>query len=184
MVRIRFWLVVVIIGLILAGTTAFPLDHETQWLQRFVTDPGTPVLPHWHWLTDWITYVTIGIHTTAKAYPFIAYGTDWLAYAHLMIAIAFIGPLRDPVRNIWVVQFGMISCAAIIPLALIAGPVRHIPFWWSCIDMSFGVFGLIPLLFAYRYIRALERLTSSDTTDSKSPEPGTADRTPATSTAA
>ncbi len=156
--RIRFWLVVVIVGLIVAGATAFPLDHETQWLDRLVDDPNTPLVGHAPWFVAWIDHVTTGIRATARDYPFIAYGTDWLAYAHIMIAIAFLGPLRDPVRNVWVVQFGMISCVAIVPLALIAGPVRHIPFWWSCIDMSFGVVGIVPLVIAYRYIRRLERL--------------------------
>ena len=73
-----------------------------------------------------------------------------------MIAIAFIGPWRDPVRNVWIIEWGMICCAAIIPLALIAGPVRHIPFWWTVIDMSFGVFGVIPLHFVRRLIKRLE----------------------------
>ncbi|CAM5674317.1 hypothetical protein SALBM311S_00493 [Streptomyces alboniger] len=39
----------------------------------------------------------------------------------------------------------MIACAGIVPLALICGPVRGIPFWWTVIDMSVGVFGVIPL---------------------------------------
>ena len=33
--------------------------------------------------------------------------------------------------------------------------MRHIPFWWTCIDISFGVFGAIPILFALAGIRAL-----------------------------
>ena len=74
-----------------------------------------------------------------------------------MIAVAFWGPLRDPVRNVWVVQFGMIACAAIVPLAVICGPIRGIPPWWTLIDISFGVLGIIPLLVAYRLIRRLER---------------------------
>jgi hypothetical protein len=155
--RIRLWLIVVIVGLVVAGVTAFPLDHETQWLVRVVDNPQTPLVGHAPWFVSWIDRVTAGIHATAQNYPFIAYGTDWLAYAHLMIAIAFLGPLRDPIRNIWVVQFGMIACASIIPLALIAAPFRGIPFWWSCLDMSFGVFGVVPLVIAYRYIRRLER---------------------------
>jgi hypothetical protein len=85
------------------------------------------------------------------------YGTDWLAFAHLVIAVAFWGPLRDPVRNVWVVHFGMIACVAVIPLALIAGPARGIPWWWLLVDMSFGVFGIVPLLFAERAIRRLAR---------------------------
>jgi hypothetical protein len=58
------------------------------------------------------------------------------------------------VRNVWVVQFGMIACVAVVPLALIAGPIRGLPWWWLLIDISFGVFGVIPLLIAYRYIAA------------------------------
>jgi hypothetical protein len=38
---------------------------------------------------------------------------------------------------------------------LIAGPIRGIPWWWQIIDMSFGVVGIIPLLFAYANIRKL-----------------------------
>ena len=74
-----------------------------------------------------------------------AYGTDWLAFAHLVIAVAFVGPLRDPVKNVWVVEWGMIACLSVIPLALICGPIRGIPFCWQIIDCSFGVVGVIPL---------------------------------------
>jgi hypothetical protein len=108
------------------------------------------------WAVSWIHRVDVGITETSERYPFIGYGTDWLAFGHLVIAVAFLGPLRDPVRNIWVIQFGMIACVGVVPLALIAGPVRNIPFWWTCIDMSFGIVGVVPLLFAHRYIRALE----------------------------
>jgi hypothetical protein len=53
------------------------------------------------------------------------------------------------------VDFGMIACVAVVPLALIAGPVRGIPWWWQLVDMSFGVFGVIPLILAKRNIRRL-----------------------------
>jgi len=69
--------------------------------------------------------------------------------------LAFIGPLRDPVRNIWVVQWGMLCCLAVIPLALIAGPIRGIPFWWQLVDISFGVFGIVPLWIVHRGIKKL-----------------------------
>jgi hypothetical protein len=81
--------------------------------------------------------------------------TDWLGFAHLVIAVAFWGPIKDPVRNVWVVQFGMIACLAVIPFALIAGPIRGIPWWWQLIDMSFGIVGIVPLLAAYAQIRRL-----------------------------
>ena len=111
-------------------------------------------------LYGFLRQVQQGLEDTGDRYPFIAYGTDWLAFAHLTIAVAFWGPLKDPVRNVWVVQFGMIACAGIIPLALICGPIRGIPFYWTCVDMSFGVVGLVPLTLAYRHIRILARTIS------------------------
>ena len=94
---------------------------------------------------------------TNAQYPFLAYGTDWLAFAHLVIAVAFLGPLRDPVRNIWVIQWGVIACVGVIPLALIAGPIRGLPLGWTLIDLSFVV-AVIPLAIAWRLTRRLERL--------------------------
>jgi succinate-acetate transporter protein len=153
--KIRIWIVLFVLALAAAGLTAFPLQWElgiasdvlhslsvAQWL------PG---------LTEWIDHVRDALNDTYPKYPFIAYGTDWLAYAHIVIAIAFIGPFRDPVRNIWIVQWAMIACVLVIPLALIAGAIREIPIAWQLIDMSFGVFGLIPLIIVYRLIRRLER---------------------------
>jgi hypothetical protein len=108
---------------------------------------------------EWIERVRHGLDAADSGYPFLLYGTDWLAFAHLVIAVAFYGPYRDPVRNIWVVEFGMIACVGIVPLALICGPVRGIPFWWSVIDMSFGVFGIVPLYVVRKKIKRLEALT-------------------------
>lgn len=149
--RIRFWLAVVVVGLLASGVTAFPLELETRYLLRVVT-PLDRYLPA---LVGWVARVHQGLAETGQRYPFIAYGTDWLAFAHVAIAVAFWGPLRDPVRNVWVVQFGMLACAGIVPLALICGPIRGIPWFWTGVDLSFGVFGLLPLLLAYRHIRAL-----------------------------
>lgn len=139
-------------GLVVSGVTAFPLEIETRYLLRVLT-PLARYVPD---LVSWIERVHQGLAETGQRYPFIAYGTDWLAFAHLMIAAAFWGPLKDPVRNVWVVQFGMLACVGIFPLALICGPIRGIPFYWTCIDLSFGVFGLLPLVMAYRHIRVLQ----------------------------
>jgi hypothetical protein len=158
--RIRAWLVLFITGLVLSGVTAFPLETELRLLADLMH--ASPVPEHLPGLAAWIDRVHAGLAATGRDYPFIAYGSDWLAFAHLVIAIAFVGPLRDPVRNIWVVQFGMIACVAIIPLALIAGPIRGIPIGWQLIDMSFGVVGIIPLLIVYRDIRRLERSAPAD----------------------
>jgi hypothetical protein len=101
--------------------------------------------------------VNEGLTSTNAHYPFLAYGTDWLAFAHLVIAVAFIGPYLDPIRNKWVITFGLIACGGVIPLALIAGPIRGIPFGWRLIDCSFGVCGAIPLFLCDRLVTKMER---------------------------
>ncbi|MER6713518.1 MULTISPECIES: hypothetical protein [unclassified Streptomyces] len=155
---IRAWLVFFVVCLVLSGATAFPLVHELRWTEDLLR--ALSVGDHLPGLTEWIGRVRAGLDRADAEYPFLLYGTDWLAFAHLVIAVAFYGPYRDPVRNIWVVEFGMIACAGIIPLALICGPIRGIPFWWSVIDMAFGVLGVIPLYVVRQRIKRLEALTA------------------------
>lgn len=157
--RIRVWLVFFIVCLVLSGATAFPLVTEMRLAHDALTGWASPVADAFPGLLEWIERVRAGLDTADSRYPFLLYGTDWLAFAHLVIAVAFYGPYRDPVRNVWVVDFGMIACAGIVPLALICGPIRGIPVWWSLIDMSFGVFGVVPLLVVRRQIKRLEALT-------------------------
>jgi hypothetical protein len=153
--RIRIWLVLFIAGLVLSGLTAFPLERELRLLNHALgVAPRIPPGPEPR-LHTWVRMVFDGVVDTNRRYPFLAYGTDWLAFAHLAIAIAFIGPLVDPVRNKWVLAFGVIACAGVIPLALIAGAIRGIPLYWRLIDCCFGVLGAIPLLICLRYVRRL-----------------------------
>jgi hypothetical protein len=152
---IRIWLVVFIVGLVLSGLTAFPLETELRVASSIMH--ATALADWMPQLTEWIDRVRDGVIVTNGRYPFLAYGTDWLAFAHLVIAVAFIGVFRDPVRNIWIIVWGMIACVAVIPLALIAGPIRGIPWGWTLLDCSFGVVGIIPLIVVYRLIRRLER---------------------------
>jgi len=157
--KIRVWLALFIVGLVLSGVTAFPLERETALLNRtFRVESGPPAggEPGLH---VWLRRVHEGIAHTNRDYPFMAYGTDWLAFAHLVIAVAFLGPLVDPVRNKWVFVFGIISCAGVLPLALIAGYIRGIPFFWRLIDCSFGVIGIVPLFICMHCIRQLEQAT-------------------------
>ena len=159
--RIRVLLLVFLAGLILSGLTAFPLHTELQMLQSLLgIDPSLPPGAYTG-LRHWIATVAAALRDVHAKYPFMAYGTDWLAFAHLVIAVAFIGPLRDPVRNVWVVTFGLIACAGVIPLALIAGTVRQIPIYWQLLDCCFGVFGAIPLWLARRNIMRLETLSQT-----------------------
>lgn len=154
--RIRFWLAVFITGLVLSGITAFPLQTELRWLVKLLHLAAIEPLARSTHLLGWIARVQGAVESTNAAYPFLAYGTDWLAFAHLVIAAAFVGPWIDPVRNKWVITFGLIACAGVIPLALVAGPIRGIPIPWRMVDCSFGIIGAIPLVICRRSIRVLE----------------------------
>jgi hypothetical protein len=149
---VRFWISVVIFGLLVSGATAIPLVQEIGFLHRLVHSRelfGPEI-------REWIQAVYAGLLDTNSRYHFLFYGTDWLAFGHFVIAIAFIGPLRDPVRNIWVIEFGIIACVLLVPYALVFGALRGIPFWWRLIDCAFGIFGLIPLVLAWRGAKRLQ----------------------------
>lgn len=155
--RIRIWLAIFTTGLILSGLTAFPLTTELRWVISVFDRDSMRTMAESTRILPWMRHVDEALSTTNANYPFLAYGTDWLAFAHIVIAIAFIGPYVDPVRNKWVVVFGLIACAGILPLARIAGDIRGIPFSWRLVDCSFGVFGAIPLLLCWRSIALLEK---------------------------
>ena len=153
--RIQVLIVAFIGGLALSGITAFPLTWELGILVRqFGSGDGL--------FSEWLRTVQRGLIETDVKYPFIAYGTDWLAFGHLVIATAFIGPLRDPIRNKWIIEWGMIACVAVPVLAFIAGPIRGIPFGWRLIDCSFGMVGFFPLWFVRREIQLLESEQTSE----------------------
>jgi hypothetical protein len=144
---IRWLLCFFITSLFLSGLTAIPIDAELSFLLRFFSLESNMHL--------WLSRVLVAYRETNTAHPFLLYGYDWLAFAHFILAILFIGPYRDPVKNIWVIQFGLIACVLIFPLAFIAGSFRGIPLGWRLIDCSFGVIGVIPLWICYRKTQLL-----------------------------
>jgi len=148
--EIRVWIIFFIVSLLLSGITAFPVETELGWIYSWMPAQHSS-------FTNWLYSVYQAIKSTNEQYPYLAYGYDWLAFAHIVIAIAFIGPIKDPVKNIWIIEFGCIACIAVIPLAFIAGHIRHIPIYWQLIDCSFGVIGLIPLLICHKKIKQLEQ---------------------------
>ncbi|MDQ2666181.1 MAG: hypothetical protein M3Z05_09245 [Gemmatimonadota bacterium] len=154
--RVRALLLLFMGGLIVSGLTAFPLLTELRMLTSALGATASTRPAEVTGLLRWLVTVRDALTATDSAYPYLAYGTDWLAFAHLVIAVAFIGPYREPVRNRWVVTFGLIACAGIIPLALIAGAVREIPFAWRLLDCSFGIGGAALLWPCWRAIQELE----------------------------
>lgn len=154
--RCRVALIVFIAGLVFSGLTAFPLLTEMSLLSSWLGIDASSSPGAYAGLRFWIATVRQGLERTYADYPWLAYGTDWLAFAHLAIAVFFIGPLVDPARNRWVLIAGIIACAAVVPTALIAGALRGIPFYWRLIDCSFGVLGVIPLIYCLRLSMELD----------------------------
>jgi hypothetical protein len=152
--QIRVSILIVIFGLVISGVTAFPLLHELNLLASLLAGESRDPAAH-DGLVAWVLKVREGLEVTYRNYPFIAYGTDWLAFGHLMIALFFILPLKDPVRYEGVIQVGIALSVLVIPLALICGPIRGIPFGWRMIDCSFGILCLPPLWFALKKIRQI-----------------------------
>ncbi|MGH7994105.1 MAG: hypothetical protein ACREDQ_11350 [Limisphaerales bacterium] len=153
--RIKLLTGLFIFGLVLSGATAIPLPGEANLLVNFLGLDGRPSE-----LAAWLLRVREALGQTQTLYPFLFYGTDWLAFGHFVIAIAFVGAWRDPVRNRWLFDFGLIACALVIPYALVFGALRGIPLWWRLIDCSFGGFGFIPLWFCRRWASQLEQLAA------------------------
>jgi len=148
-IKLLTWLF--IIGLFLSGATAIPLPEELNLLVNFFAPGHESPAP-----AQWLLRVRDALAQTQAQHPFLFYGTDWLAFGHFVIALAFIGVLRDPVRNRWLFDFGLIACLLVVPYALAFGELRGIPIWWRLIDCSFGVFGFIPLWFCRGWAIELE----------------------------
>ncbi len=136
------------VALILSGVTAFPVETELGWLLHHPSlIPGFAI--------TWLQNVYNALVETNAKYPMLAYGYDWLAFAHIVIAMAFIGPLNNPVKNVWIIDWAMLACVAVFPLAFIAAPIRQVPMFHILINCSFGVIGLIPLWICKRWIKQL-----------------------------
>lgn len=83
--RMRWLVGLFIFGLFVSGLTAIPLLQETSWLTNLAGTNDTSTAG------EWLMRVHIALSQTQSQYPFLFYGTDWLAFGHFVIAIAFIG---------------------------------------------------------------------------------------------
>ena len=149
--QVRILTILFMIALLLSGITVFPLQSELKLLIN------TNVFADGSVIKQWLVKVVTALQITQKQYPFLFYGFDWLAFAHIVIAVLFIGVYQHPVRNRWIIQWAMISCVGIFPLAFIAGSIRGIPFFHMLIDCSFGIAGLIILYLIQRRINKLKK---------------------------
>ena len=154
--NIRYMLCFFIIALVLSGVTAFPVYTELKWMKEQGLINSNSLIG------QWLEKVWSAVNETNEKNHFLFYGYDWLAFAHIVIAMSFIGPLRDPVKNKWIIQWQMLACISVIPLAVICGTIRDIPWFHILIDCSFGILGLVPLYITLKWINRLERIRNEN----------------------
>jgi hypothetical protein len=154
--RYRQVLGLFIVGLVLSGISAFPLQAELATLSHFLGIDDPSAFASLHGVHRWIAFVSFGLQQTYAHFPFFGYASDWLGFGHFVIALFFILPLIDPRRYRAVLNVGLIACAGVFVIALVCGPIRGIPWFWRLIDCSFGLIGALPLLYCLRLSNRIE----------------------------
>jgi hypothetical protein len=150
-------LALVAFGLFLSGITIWPALWELQTLVRLLWGDAAPTGT----LHRFLLQVIAALHAVQHEHPFLFYTGDWLAFAHIVLALLFAGAIRDPVRNIWIVQCGLIMCALVPLLAAVCIPLRGLPWQWFCVDFAFAPAAAAPLWIALRDIRRAEATATS-----------------------
>ena len=144
--KIQMSLAIFITLLALSGITAFPIQTELEYLFT-IKHILPPIFEHW------ISSLGLWINSTPDI---MFYGTDWLAFAHLVIALFFIPVYRKPVQYQGNIHIGMIACIGIFPVIFICGPLRGILFGHLLVDCSFGVIGFAVLYYINQQINRLK----------------------------
>jgi hypothetical protein len=160
--RIRVLLVFFAAALIASGLTAVPVEWELRTLVSVFWGDAAPGTTWWPAMHAWLVQCRDTAADINRRTPYVFYGFDWLAFGICVLGILFLGALRDPARNVWVVQFGLICCGLVLVFAAIVPHLRGLPWFWMFVDGSFGVLGAIPLGVILRDIRRLERAAAGD----------------------
>ncbi len=153
MKRARLMLTIVSVGLLVSGVTIWPATWELETLVDVVWGPGESTgVMH-----GFVLRAIEAIEYVGAEYPFLLYTGDWLAFAMIVLAILFYGARRDPVRNVWIVQCGLIMCALVPVLAAVCVPLRGLPLRWFWVDTAFAPAAALPLWIALLDIRRAEK---------------------------
>ena len=155
----RLTLGLFMLAVVVSGLACFALQREVDWLMhwRLLQISGLLETP----LGPWLDTVQHALARQSAEAPFLFYATDWLGFAHLAFALAFVGPLLHPARNRWVLEFGALVCLGVIPLALIAGPFRGVPLFWRLAECVVAAVAAIPLLLCRHYLHLMTRLRTT-----------------------
>jgi hypothetical protein len=150
----KWMLAIVAFGLFVSGVTVWPAIWELKTGVHLIWGDSAPTGT----VHRFVVQAIDGLVSTKANYPFLLYAHDWLAFAHVMLAILFAGAIRDPVRNIWIIQCGLIMCALVPVLAAICIPARGLPMCWFFIDAAFAPAAALPLVIALRDIHRFQKL--------------------------
>lgn len=142
----------IVFGLLVSGITVWPAIPELKLAIKL----GWGDAPPTGVLHTFILQTINALEDVGSKYPFMLYAHDWLAFAHIVLAILFAGAIKDPVRNKWIIECGLIMCALIPVLAGICIPIRGLPLRWFWIDCAFAPAAGIPLWIALINIKRLE----------------------------
>jgi len=145
-------LAIVAFGLVASGVTVWPAVSELKLAVSIVWGDAEPSGV----LHGFVLRAIEGLEAVGAQYPFMLYAHDWLAFAHLVLAILFTGAIRNPIRNVWIVQCGLIMCVLVPILAGICIPIRGLPPIWFWIDFAFAPAAGIPLWIALKDIKRAE----------------------------
>ena len=148
MKTIKIILSTFILLLILSGITAFPVKTEIIYL-----------VTHLNWFPTFLQQWILKLYPIILSTPDIMlYGTDWLAFAHIIIALFFIPVYINPIKYKINLIIGMAACLLVFPLAFVCGSIRGIPFFHQLIDCCFGIIGFLFLAIVYKKINQLQNL--------------------------
>lgn len=152
--KIKLMVGLAIVGLVITVVIAFPIVTHVALLGEYA-GKGSDIGDSLPQVGAWVSYISTAVADVNQQYPFIFYMSDWLVFAHIVIAVYLIGAYKDPKRNTWIIEASLIACSGIIPLAFIAGEIRGIPTFWRLIDSSFGIICFIPLWYARMWAKSL-----------------------------
>lgn len=148
-------LVIVAFGLFVSGVTIWPWDIELSFAISALQAIAGPE-PLIQLLQD----IQQDMRLLEQSNSFVLYVADWLAFAHLVLVVLFLMALKNPIRNVLVVRFGILCSLSVPVLAITCIPMRGIPLFWILIDSSFALCAM-PLWIALKDIRKLEQETAS-----------------------
>jgi hypothetical protein len=163
--RIQIYAWMLVLGLFFNGLAAIPLQTQVDAAVRVLKVNQLNPEQASSGFVKWLLIVRDALHYNNDTFPFVAYGTDWLGFALIVMAVAFFGCVQHPLRNAWLFRVGMIASVALIPWALILGEVRGVPLGWRLIDCAFGIVGFIPCWLAWRASRELEDLLRAESAE-------------------